>query len=142
MRKGAPSACPGLLPVRLMRAGAGASARWRAGFRGGRVGAAWESVVARGARPWSGEAREGVRGNPGFGGFPGFPWRLAVSWSGRCGAALAACAVHFSRSLARYVACVWGKTWNRAVVFGAGEVPGVPPVCFRIGPPPACLLVE
>ncbi len=50
----------------------------------------------------------GNRGNPGFGGFPGFPWRLAVSSSGRCGAVLAACAVHFPRSLARRVAFVWG----------------------------------
>jgi hypothetical protein len=32
---------------------------------------------------------------------------------------------------------VWGKTWNRAVVFGAGGVPGFRPVRFRIGPPPA-----
>jgi hypothetical protein len=28
---------------------------------------------------------------------------------------------------------VWGKTWNRAVFVGAGGVPGVPPVRFRIG---------
>jgi hypothetical protein len=33
---------------------------------------------------------------------------------------------------------VWGKTWNRAVFFGAGGVLFSPPVRFRIGPP-SCL---
>ena len=36
---------------------------------------------------------------------------------------------------------VWGKTWNRAVFFGAGGVPGFPPVRFRIGPP-SCLFTR
>ena len=99
----------GLLPARLVRASAGVSAVWRAGF----------------------------------------PPRLAVSWSGRCGEVLAACAVHFPRSLARCVAFawggrnggLWGKTWNRAVVFRGRGGSGFSPSAFPDWSP-SCLFTR
>ena len=112
MRKGAPRRVRGLSsPPGWVRTGGGVSARWCAGFRGGRVGAVWESVVARGARPWAGEGREGSGGTGetrALGGFPGSPG--ALQFPGPAGAARyqRACAVHFPRSLARCVAFVWG----------------------------------
>lgn len=80
---------------------------------------------------------------------PGCPGTMQVSGFGRYGAACAAGAVHFPRSFVRWVLPsgeagmgVWGKTWNRAVVFRGRGVPGFPPVRFRIGPHAACLLAE
>ena len=62
--RGAPSACPGLFPARLMRGrrrGVGAVVCWIPWWPG-RNG--MESAVVRGARPWREEGREG-RGEPG-----------------------------------------------------------------------------
>ena len=140
VREGAPSACPG--PVsRLAGAGgcrgAGGLACW-VPWGAGRCGMG----VGCGARsaPLGGRAGggPGEPGKPGFGGFPGFPRRFAVSWSGRCGAVLVACAVRFPghwRGALRLSGGgrnggVWGKTWNRAVVFRGRGGSGFSPSAF------------
>ena len=152
---------PGVAGVPLRRVWGVSSRAGRGGARGvGGVvcgfpsvpGSAWygESVVARGARPRAGEGGRGSggTGNRALGG-SGFPRCLQLPPAGRCGAVCAAGAVHFPRSFARRVRSwfageagmgVWGKTWNRAVVFRGRGAPGFPQCVSGLVPPPACLL--
>ena len=62
----------GLFPLRWCGRAPGCRRVGVLGSVAARVGAVWESAVARGARPWAGEGREGVRGTgeTGRGGFP------------------------------------------------------------------------
>ena len=130
MRRGAPSACPGPA-FRLAGCGrvpgVGAVVCW----------VPWRPGSVRyGSRLWRAERvlrwGKGGRGNRALGGFPGSPG--ALQFPGPAGAARYWLLVariflgHWRGELLLFgeAGMGWGKTWNRAVFFGAGG--------FRVSP--------